>query len=97
LAEEFLPELPALRLEQDPIHKHKDVLHHTYAVVERCEPDLVLRLAALFHHHEVVGARMARERLQALRYPAAVVDDVCRLVEMHLRFHGYTEWTDSAV
>ncbi len=115
LAEEFLPELPALRLEQDPVHKHKDVLHHTYAVVERCEPDLVLRLAALlhdigkpatrritpqgvqFHHHEVVGARMARQRLQALRYPAAVVEDVVRLVEMHLRFHGYTEWTDSAV
>jgi poly(A) polymerase len=50
-----------------------------------------------FHHHEVVGARMARERLQALRYPAHVVDDVARLVEMHLRFHGYTEWSDSAV
>ncbi|MFB3737727.1 MAG: CCA tRNA nucleotidyltransferase [Candidatus Velamenicoccus archaeovorus] len=115
LAERFLPELPALRLEQDPVHKHKDVLHHTYAVVERCEPDLVLRLAALlhdvgkpqtrqitpegvtFHHHEVVGARMARERLQALRYPTAVVEDVTRLVEMHLRFHGYAEWTDSAV
>ena len=43
------------------------------------------------------GARMARERLQALRYPAHVVDDVARLVEMHLRFHGYTEWSDSAV
>jgi poly(A) polymerase len=115
LAAEFLPELPALRLEQDPIHKHKDVLHHTYAVVERCEPDLVLRLAALlhdigkpatrritpegvqFHHHEVVGARMARERLQALRFPSSVVEDVVRLVEMHLRFHGYTEWSDSAV
>jgi poly(A) polymerase len=40
---------------------------------------------------------MARERLQALRYPAHVVDDVARLVEMHLRFHGYTEWSDSAV
>jgi len=115
LAEEFLPELPALKLEQDPVQKHKDVLHHTFAVVERCEPDLVLRLAALlhdigkprtrqitpegvqFHHHEVVGARMARERLQALRYPSAVTDDVVKLVEMHLRFHGYTEWSDSAV
>jgi poly(A) polymerase len=40
---------------------------------------------------------MAREHLQALRYPAHVVDDVARLVEMHLRFHGYTEWSDSAV
>ena len=115
LAEEFLPELPALKLEQDPIQKHKDVLHHTFAVIERCEPDLVLRLAALlhdigkprtreitpegvqFHHHEVVGARMARDRLHALRYPSAVTDDVVKLVEMHLRFHGYTEWSDSAV
>jgi poly(A) polymerase len=51
-----------------------------------------------FHHHEVVGARMARERLTALRYPNAVIDDVCTLIELHLRFHGYGEgWTDSAV
>ena len=49
LADLFLPELPALRLEQDPVHQHKDVLRHTYAVVERCEADLVLRLAALLH------------------------------------------------
>lgn len=115
LAEGFLPELPALRLEQDPVQRHKDVLHHTFAVIERCEPDLVVRLAALmhdvgkprtrqitpegvtFHHHEVVGARMTRERLQTLRYPAAVVDDVAKLVEMHLRFHGYSGWSDSAV
>jgi len=116
LADEFIPELAALRLEQDPVHKHKDVLRHTFAVVENCEPDLVLRLAALlhdvgkprtraftedgvqFHHHEVVGARMADERLRALRYPGAVVEDVHRLVEMHLRFHGYGGgWSDSAV
>lgn len=52
-----------------------------------------------FHHHEMVGARMTRKRLQALRYPGEVVDDVSRLVELHLRFHGYGsgEWTDSAV
>ena len=49
LADRFLPEVPALRLEQDPVHRHKDVLRHTYAVVERCEPDGVLRLAALLH------------------------------------------------
>jgi poly(A) polymerase len=49
LADRFLPEVPALRLEQDPVHQHKDVLAHTYAVVERCEPDLVLRLAGLLH------------------------------------------------
>jgi poly(A) polymerase len=52
-----------------------------------------------FHHHEVVGANMARKRLTALRYPKDVVKDVSRLVELHLRFHGYGEggWTDSAV
>jgi len=52
-----------------------------------------------FHHHEVVGASMARSRLRELRFPKAVVDDVARLVELHLRFHGYGtgEWTDSAV
>jgi poly(A) polymerase len=52
-----------------------------------------------FHHHEVVGAAMARQRLAELRFPKDVVDDVSRLVELHLRFHGYAdgEWTDSAV
>lgn len=118
LADLFVPEVPALRLEQDPVHQHKDVLAHTYAVVERCEPDLVLRLAGLlhdigkpstrritpegvtFHHHEMEGARMARARLEALRYPRSVIDDVCALIEMHLRFHGYGEgegWSDAAV
>lgn len=116
LAEEFLPELPALALEQDPIHRHKDVLAHTVAVVERAPPELLVRLAALlhdigkpktrsigpegvsFHHHDVVGARMARDRLRALRYPAEVIDDVSKLVELHLRFHTYRMgWTDRAV
>jgi len=52
-----------------------------------------------FHLHEVVGAKMARRRLTALRFPKDVVADVSRLVELHLRFHGYGEggWTDSAV
>jgi poly(A) polymerase len=52
-----------------------------------------------FHHHEVVGAKMARKRLTELRFPRDVVTDVARLVELHLRFHGYGtgEWTDSAV
>ena len=52
-----------------------------------------------FHHHEVVGARMTRKRMQALRYPNDLTDDVSKLVELHLRFHGYGtgEWTDSAV
>jgi poly(A) polymerase len=52
-----------------------------------------------FHHHEVVGARLARKRLKALRYGNDLVDDVAQLVYLHLRFYGYrsTEWTDSAV
>ena len=52
-----------------------------------------------FHLHEVVGAKLARRRLAALRFPNDVVRDVSRLVELHLRFHGYGggEWTDSAV
>ncbi|WP_066934961.1 CCA tRNA nucleotidyltransferase [Microtetraspora fusca] len=52
-----------------------------------------------FHHHEVVGAQMAKKRLSELRFPKDVVSDVSRLVELHLRFHGYGtgEWTDSAV
>ena len=52
-----------------------------------------------FHHHEVEGARLTRRRLAALRYPNAFVDDVAKLVFLHLRFYGYrsSEWTDSAV
>jgi poly(A) polymerase len=52
-----------------------------------------------FHHHEAVGAKMARKRLRALRYGKDVIDDVCQLIFLHLRFHGYGrgEWTDSAV
>ena len=126
LFERFLPEIPGLRLEQDPIHRHKDVLTHTIAVVGNVaartpdgSPNDLTRLAALlhdigkprtrsygprgvqFHHHEVVGARMARKRLVDLKEPNEVVDDVSRLVELHLRFHGYGEgeggWTDAAV
>ena len=98
LAGQFLPELPALALEQDPVHRHKDVLAHTLAVVEKTSPKRVLRLAALlhdvgkpktrsigpsgvsFHHHDVVGARMARERMKALRYSSDEIEDVSRLV-----------------
>ncbi|OIJ91951.1 CCA tRNA nucleotidyltransferase [Streptomyces colonosanans] len=52
-----------------------------------------------FHHHEVVGAKMTKKRMTALKYPNDLVKDVSRLVELHLRFHGYGtgEWTDSAV
>lgn len=119
LADRFLPEIPALRAERDPLNRHKDVYRHTLAVVEGCPADdPVLRLAALlhdvgkpatrefhgggkvtFHHHEVVGARLARKRLKALAYPRQVIEDVSQLVFMHLRFHGYADgtWTDSAV
>ncbi|WP_020106840.1 CCA tRNA nucleotidyltransferase [Nocardia sp. 348MFTsu5.1] len=52
-----------------------------------------------FHHHEVVGAKMVRKRLRALKYPKAVIEDIANLVFLHLRFHGYgdNQWTDSAV
>ncbi len=49
LADHFIPELPRLAMEQDPHHRHKDVLAHTFAVVDKATPDLTLRLAALFH------------------------------------------------
>jgi poly(A) polymerase len=121
LAGEFVPELPALALEQDPIHRHKDVLAHTLAVVDKTSagslpPDRLLRLAALFHdvgkprtrafenggvtfhHHEVVGARMTRQRMEALRYSGDDIDTVVTLVELHLRFHTYRlGWSDKAV
>lgn len=52
-----------------------------------------------FHHHEVVGAKLVRKRLSELRYSNEIIDDVSKLVELHLRFHGYGsgDWTDSAV
>jgi poly(A) polymerase len=126
LAALVLPELPALALEDDEHHRHKDVYEHTLIVLEQAMaleepgegPDFVLRFAALmhdvgkprtrrnepggrvsFHHHEVVGAHITRARMKALRFDRQTTDDVCRLVELHLRFHGYGtgEWTDSAV
>jgi len=111
-----LPELDAMELEQDPIHRHKDVLAHTFAVVDKTSPDRLLRLAALFHdigkpktrafgdngvsfhHHEVVGARMTKKRMEALRYPSDEVEIVTELVNLHLRFHTYRlGWSDKAV
>ena len=52
-----------------------------------------------FHHHEVVGAHMTAARLRKLKYSKEIIEDTARLVELHLRFHGYgeAEWTDSAV
>lgn len=127
LAEQVLPELPALELERDEHHRHKDVYEHSLTVLEQAidleyrldtAPDLTIRLAALlhdvgkpktrrfqndgsvtFHHHDVVGAKLTNKRMRALRYPNDLTDDVTKLVELHLRFHGYGtgEWTDSAV
>ncbi|HEY6793325.1 MAG TPA: CCA tRNA nucleotidyltransferase [Kineosporiaceae bacterium] len=130
LADVVLPELPALRLEVDEHHRHKDVYEHTLTVLEQAidleegpagdvpGPDLVLRLAALlhdigkpatrrfepgggvsFHHHEMVGAKLTARRLRELRFDKETVRQVSRLVELHLRFHGYGDagWTDSAV
>jgi len=116
IVELFLPELSALKLEQDPVHKHKDVFLHTLAVLEQAPEEEELRLAALlhdigkprtrriepsgvsFHHHEVVGARMAADRLRALRYPTRTVAAVAELISLHHRFHTYSlGWSDSAV
>ncbi|MCM0620964.1 CCA tRNA nucleotidyltransferase [Nocardioides bruguierae] len=127
LAERVLPELPALALERDEHHRHKDVYEHTLTVLEQAidleaerleGPDFVARFAALmhdvgkprtrkflddgsvtFHHHDVVGAKMTRKRMKALRFSNEETEQVSQLVEQHLRFHGYGtgEWTDSAV
>ena len=127
LAAIVLPELPALKLEVDEHHHHKDVYEHTLTVVEQAidyekdyglEPDFTLRFAALlhdcgkpktrklepgggvsFHQHDMVGARIAKKRMQALKFDNDTIKSVARLIELHLRFFGYGEqaWTDSAV
>lgn len=127
LADQVLPEVPALRLEIDEHARHKDVYEHSLMALDRAielermrghEPDLVLRLAVLlhdigkpatraiepeggvtFHHHDVLGARLAAKRLKALRFDKATIGAVADLIRLHLRFFGYAEgaWTDSAV
>jgi poly(A) polymerase len=127
LADIIVPELPALKMERDEHNHHKDVYEHTLTVIEQAiqlererghAPDLVNRLAALFHdigkprtrkfepdgkvsfhHHDVVGAKMTRKRMQALHFSNDQIKMVAKLVELHLRFHGFGagQWTDSAV
>ena len=127
IAQIVFPELPALKLEVDEHHHHKDVYEHTLRVLEQAidyekqyglENDLVLRLAALMHdigkpntrklesgggvtfyHHDVVGAKMATKRLRELRFDTETIKSVARLIELHLRFFGYSDqaWTDSAI
>ena len=127
LAALVLPELPALRLESDEHHHHKDVYQHTLTVLEQAigheadyglEKDLTVRLAALLHdigkpatkrleaggtvsfyHHDVVGAKLAKKRLTELRFDTDTIKAVSRLIELHLRFFGYSDqqWSDSAV
>ena len=127
LAAIVLPELPALRLESDEHHHHKDVYQHTLTVLEQAigyeadyglEKDLTIRLAALLHdigkpatkrleaggtvtfyHHDVVGAKLAKKRLTELRFDTDTIKAVSRLIELHLRFFGYSDqqWSDSAV
>jgi poly(A) polymerase len=128
LADHVLPELPALLLELDEHHRHKDVYEHSLTVLDQAieleprlgvdGPDFVVRFAALmhdigkpktrrfegagkvtFHHHDVVGAKLTKKRMKELRFSNEQIDQVSKLVELHLRFHGYGtgEWTDSAV
>ncbi|QYJ03298.1 CCA tRNA nucleotidyltransferase [Nocardioides panacisoli] len=126
LAVRVLPELPALQLERDEHHRHKDVYEHSLIVLDQAieqedrlgGTDFTVRFAALmhdvgkpatrrfqddgsvtFHHHDVVGAKLTRKRMKALRFSKEETEAVSKLVELHLRFHGYGsgEWTDSAV
>ncbi|NUL44797.1 HDIG domain-containing protein [Cellulosimicrobium funkei] len=177
LAEHVLPELPALKLETDEHHRHKDVYEHSLTVLEQAmdheypaeleeqwaaehpkapgdgpagvgetseageagddsdgeteterfappsgtyvpAPDFVLRFAALLHdvgkpatrrfepngavtfrHHDVVGAKLVKQRMRALKFDNDTIKAVARLVELHMRFYGYGDagWTDSAV
>ena len=109
----ILPEVAACKgVAQTGFHTH-DVYGHTLLTVERVPPDLVLRLAALFHDvgkpstatadgafpgHEVVGARLARGALERLRFSQKEIEPVVELIRLHLRPVYYrSEWTDGAV
>ena len=127
LAALILPEIPALKLETDEHHHHKDVYEHTLRVVDQAidyekdynlEGDFVLRFAALMHdigkpatrklepggavsfyHHDMVGSKLTVKRMRALKFDNDTIKAVALLVELHLRFFGYSDqsWTDSAI
>ena len=127
LADIVLPEIPALKLEVDEHHHHKDVFEHTLTVLDQAidyerdyelKADFVLRFAALMHdvgkpatrklesgggvsfyHHDIVGAKLTKKRMQELRFDNDTIKAVFRLIELHLRFFGYSDqaWTDSAI
>ena len=130
LADHVLPEVPALRMQRDEAHQHKDVYEHSLTVLMQAvdletgpegpvpAPDFTLRFAALMHdvgkpatrrleedgavsfrHHDVVGAKLVKKRMRALRFDNETIRNVARLVELHMRFYGYGDagWTDSAV
>lgn len=86
--DELVPELPALRMEQDPIHRHKDVLAHTLAVVDKTSPNLVLRLAALFHDIGKPRTRSYEHGGVTFRHHEAVG---ARMTRKRLRAMGFPE------
>ena len=88
LAEKIVPELPALRLEQDPIHRHKEVLSHTVAVTAKTMPDLVLRLAALFHDIGKPATRRIHDGGVTFRHHEAVG---AKITQKRLRQLEYPE------
>ncbi len=93
----------AIELEQaDPASPQPDLILRWAALLHDIGKPETRRFAGsqvTFHHHEVVGARLTRARLKALRFPKDQIEDIARLVFLHLRFYGYGrgEWTDSAV
>ena len=108
LADYVFPELPRLQLAQDEHHQHKDVYAHSLQVLRHAmdhdigKPDtreFTEDGRVSFHQHEVVGAKLVRNRMRKLKYSKAMVRDVSQLVYLHMRFHGFSEgqWTDSAV
>ena len=89
-ADEVIPELMALQLEQDPIHRHKDVLAHTIAVTAKTRPDLTLRLAALFHDIGKPATRSFEHGGVTFRHHEAVG---AKMTKKRLRALGYEPGT----